>query len=311
MHDKKDITCCAYHAMLIRSPSVCNSASVCPAISRGTGSSSAAGSGSGVVGRQDSIASNSSSGGGHHSGPQPAQQSRGFYPAPPSAANGPLPPQASASSAYPPAVAPQPSQGQQPAWRAPNRGVYPDVSSPTVDRGRTGEVTPGPGHAPSLQSGVSTRLSSEPAAVPGAEGRPTQQHAQHGDAAERQAQHAKHAAELMHSAPLYVPAPTRVSPGSSVPREDLWYTTASPNPASEGHVSYPTVGVSSSPAPSDGEGRSSGGGVRAVKATDDAAQEAAQPDEVGAVSLSLVCGRAYGLAACATCGKNCQCEIVC
>lgn len=130
---------------------------------------------------------------------------------------------------------------------------------------------------------MSAPARSEPAAVhDGAE-----KHAQHGDTA-RQAQHAKHAAEVMHAAPLYVPAPTRVSPGSSVPREDLWYTTVSPSPASEGHVRYPTVGVSSSPVPSDGHGGSRRG-VRAVEATDGAAQEAAQAGQVSTVMCDWLC----------------------
>ena len=248
----------------------------CSVVRRGTG-------GNPGVGRQDSVSSISSSG---NSGSQPTQ-TRGFYPAPPAAGGAP-PQQNAASHAFPAGVAPPPTHGE-PTWRSANRGVYPEIGSPTdsgaANTGADASVAAYASHSQGPASAQPPPAGST--AVPTADEPASAQlpSAAHGDVA-RPARAKHHAPEPMHGAPsLWVPAPTRVTPGSSVPRDDLWYTSFSrPGDRADldGHVYYPTVEAFTSPAPDEAV---DSGGVRAEEGTADAAQPATQSAEV-----SLCCG---------------------
>ena len=249
---------------------------------RGTGSNTPHGAigTTAAVGRQDSIASIASSG---HSGTQQPAQTRGFYPPPLTGGAGP---QTAAVAPAFPAVAP-PVQGQgKPAWSAPNRGVYPDASSPTAEMAYGGPGTPAaaqalPAQAPAATPGPPT----EPVAVPAVQ--TADARVPGSNSGSSLPTYVKPAPDVMASPPLYVPAPRRVSPGSSVPREDLWYTTAS-QPAGRAsfdeYIPYPTVGVTVNATPRDvGTNRDE---LRAADETDSAAPEARPPAEVG---IEMLC----------------------
>ena len=157
------------------------------------------------------------------------------------AAAPPVSPAAVTPQAFPAGVPVPPTRGE-PAWRGPNHGVYPDISAPTAAT------------APHVHAAAREPLHHQgayPAATVPAEAANGQR--AHAHAAQQQSEgcqpvgaNMKTAAhEPIPSAPLYVPAPNRVSAASSVPRDDLWYTSeplAAGRASLEEPIRYPTVG---------------------------------------------------------------------
>ena len=151
--------------------------------------------------------------------------------------------------AFPAGVPPPPSRGE-PSWRAPNAGVYPDLGAPTAANAHASAGQP-PRHREAYPTAPA------PAQAVNGHRQPAPVVQRSGDSGSSVSDEARAAHEPIPSAPLYVPAPNRVSPASSVPREDLWYTS---DPLPQGRpfpdgepIRYPTVGEVTMPGGAGGD----------------------------------------------------------
>jgi hypothetical protein len=137
-------------------------------------------------------------------------------------------------------VPPPPSRGE-PAWRGPAHGVYPDIGAPTAS---TAADVHAAAREPPHRQGAYPAATVPAEAVNGQRTQaPAGRHFDEGSVPV--GTYSKFAHEPVSSAPLYVPAPNRVSAASSVPREDLWYTSeplSAGRAPLEGPIRYPTVG---------------------------------------------------------------------